>query len=176
MNDKPDRLAPRLPGLLRLSLRHLPVSFPAHLFTQTLNKLFAEQLKDGELDFMASTVIEVNVEDAGLQLRLCLRGERFSVAEAARKADLTIAGSLYDFLLLAGRREDPDTLFFNRRLKLSGNTELGLYVKNFLDSMDLSGGLQWLQQASFQASRLAERLSLFKGGRVAPQRKPGPVE
>ena len=50
--------------------------------------------------------------------------------------DLLIEGSAYDFLLLAIRREDPDTLFFNRRLRLGGNTELGLYLKNFLDALE----------------------------------------
>jgi predicted lipid carrier protein YhbT len=42
---------------------------------------------------------------------------------------------------LATRREDPDTLFFNRRLRLGGSTELGLYAKNFLDSLELEGRL-----------------------------------
>ena len=36
------------------------------------------------------------------------------------------------------RQEDPDTLFFNRRLKIEGDTELGLVVKNLLDSIDWS--------------------------------------
>jgi predicted lipid carrier protein YhbT len=39
-------------------------------------------------------------------------------------------------LLLATRKEDADTLFFRRQLKTSGDTELGLYVKNFLDGLE----------------------------------------
>jgi hypothetical protein len=31
---------------------------------------------------------------------------------------------------------NPDTLFFNRRLKLRGNTKLGLELKNFLDALE----------------------------------------
>ena len=31
---------------------------------------------------------------------------------------------------------DPDTLFFRRKLAIEGNTELGLTLKNFLDSQD----------------------------------------
>ena len=45
--------------------------------------------------------------------------------------------NLYDYLLLASRTEDADALFFNRRLHMQGNTELGLYVKNFLDGLDM---------------------------------------
>jgi O2-independent ubiquinone biosynthesis accessory factor UbiT len=37
---------------------------------------------------------------------------------------------------MAGRFEDPDTLFFQRRLVIEGDTELGLGVKNFLDGLD----------------------------------------
>ena len=40
------------------------------------------------------------------------------------------------FLLLASRQEDPDTLFFRRRLVIEGDTELGLAVKNLVDSLD----------------------------------------
>jgi predicted lipid carrier protein YhbT len=36
------------------------------------------------------------------------------------------------------REEDPDTLFFNRKLIIEGDTELGLIVKNLLDSVDWS--------------------------------------
>ncbi|MEF1307042.1 SCP2 sterol-binding domain-containing protein, partial [Vibrio owensii] len=36
-----------------------------------------------------------------------------------------------------GRKEDPDTLFFQRRLSIEGDTELGLEVKNLMDSVDL---------------------------------------
>lgn len=40
--------------------------------------------------------------------------------------------------MLARREEDPDTLFFSRRLTLEGDTELGLLVENTLDALDAS--------------------------------------
>jgi predicted lipid carrier protein YhbT len=39
-------------------------------------------------------------------------------------------------MLLLTRREDPDALFFSRRLVSEGDTELGLTVKNLLDALD----------------------------------------
>ena len=42
----------------------------------------------------------------------------------------------HDFALLAARKEDPDTLFFSRRLVMEGDTELGLLVKNTLDAIE----------------------------------------
>jgi len=34
------------------------------------------------------------------------------------------------------REEDPDTLFFKRKLQIEGDTELGLITKNLLDSVE----------------------------------------
>ena len=49
---------------------------------------------------------------------------------------MTFRASAYDFYLIARRIEDPDTLFFNRRLRIEGDTELGLVVKNSIDAID----------------------------------------
>lgn len=50
-------------------------------------------------------------------------------------ADVTVRAALRDYVALALRREDPDTLFFSRRLVIEGDTALGLAVKNALDSL-----------------------------------------
>ena len=50
-------------------------------------------------------------------------------------ADVTVRAGLRDYLALALRREDPDSLFFSRRLVIEGDTALGLVVKNALDSL-----------------------------------------
>ena len=44
--------------------------------------------------------------------------------------DLRISASTRDFIALALRQEDPDALFFDRRLLMEGDTDLGLVVKN----------------------------------------------
>ena len=51
------------------------------------------------------------------------------------RADVTIRASLHDYAALALRREDPDTLFFSRRLVIEGDTAVGLALKNALDSL-----------------------------------------
>jgi len=50
-------------------------------------------------------------------------------------ADVTIRAGLRDYLALALRREDADTLFFTRRLVIEGDTALGLIVRNAIDSL-----------------------------------------
>mgnify|MGYP002712135859 FL=1 len=104
---------------------------------KVLNKLFAPELADGELDFLNEKVMRVDVVDARLSFSITLRNGSLCAAGKNQPHDLSIEGSIYDFLLLATRREDADTLFFNRRLRLGGDTELGLYVKNFLDALEL---------------------------------------
>jgi len=51
--------------------------------------------------------------------------------------DLTVRAALYDFMSMASRQVDPDTLMFQRRLVMEGDTELGLALKNYLDAMDV---------------------------------------
>jgi predicted lipid carrier protein YhbT len=123
-----------------LPLGLIPGQVHNKLLVLALNQVFTPELKDGELDFLVHRVLRVEVTDTPLRFHLTLSGGRLHAA-SADKADLSISGSVYDFLLLATRREDADTLFFNRRLKLGGDTELGLYVKNFLDGLELEGRL-----------------------------------
>ncbi|MBE9561881.1 MAG: SCP2 sterol-binding domain-containing protein, partial [Proteobacteria bacterium] len=96
---------------------------------------FVDILQEGELDFLKKKILLIKIQDAGLEFRLTMVGDRLIVCNH-RSPDISIEGKLYDFLLLLTRREDPDTLFFNRRLRLGGSTELGLYLKNFLDSLE----------------------------------------
>jgi len=46
------------------------------------------------------------------------------------------ASNLAAYLQLLARQEDPDTLFFNRELEITGDTELGLLLKNMLDAVE----------------------------------------
>lgn len=80
----------------------------------------------------------------GKVLRLEVRGFAFApqftldfigLRPAFGKPDVTIRASLRDYLALALRREDPDSLFFTRRLVIEGDTELGLEIKNALDAL-----------------------------------------
>jgi len=131
--------SPTLPRLLTLPMGLIPPRLNSTVLAQILNRVFAPELKDGELDFLDGQVMRIGVDDARLTFRLTLADGRIRAAKTGE--DLTIDGNVYEFLLLATRREDPDTLFFNRRLRLGGSTELGLYAKNFLDSLELEGRL-----------------------------------
>lgn len=78
----------------------------------------------------------VHVRDTGLKLHFSLHPSGFR-AERKAPADVTFTATTADFARLALRLEDPDTLFFNRRLLIEGDTDLGLTVKNMLDAVEL---------------------------------------
>jgi predicted lipid carrier protein YhbT len=128
---------PVLPRPLVLPLAVIPARAHGAVLAATLNRLFAGALRRGELDFLRERVVCLRVRDAGLAFRLTLAGARLQHCQSCLAADLTIDGVLYDYLQMAAGREDPDTLFFNRRLRMTGDTELGLFLKNFLAASDL---------------------------------------
>ena len=104
----------------------------------TLNKIFKEDLKDGELDFLKDKIIRITIEDASIEYQFTLAENKIIACDNKQTPDLFLKGTVYNYLLLASRKEDTDTLFFSRRLHMQGDTELGLYVKNFLDGLDMS--------------------------------------
>ncbi|WP_295881866.1 SCP2 sterol-binding domain-containing protein [uncultured Thiohalocapsa sp.] len=149
--------APRLPSLLTLPLGLIPGRLNSAVLARILNRVFKPELGEGELDFLDHKVMRISVEDARLDYRLTLRQGRLEAAPPGARDDLSIEGNTFEFLLLATRREDPDTLFFNRRLRLGGDTELGLYAKNLLDSIELEGRVGPLLDVMNRATELLSR-------------------
>lgn len=121
---------------LTLPLRLFPGTLHSQILASILNQVMREAIASGELDFLQGRQVSIEIEDLGVSYRLGLENGRIRGYRDLRPADAIIAGNLYEFLLLAARREDADTLFFQRRLRMSGDTELGLYLKNFLDAFE----------------------------------------
>ena len=81
-------------------------------------------------------VVGIRVIDAGIDIKVRCAGGQFRPAATSTAADVTFSGTLMTFLRLLRRDEDPDTLFFNRKLMIEGNTALGLQIKNVLDAVE----------------------------------------
>lgn len=84
--------------------------------------------------------LALHVRDLGLKVHFTVRPDGFRAARPG-PAEATFTGDAADLARLALRLEDPDTLFFNRRLLIEGDTDLGLTVKNLLDGVDLEAAL-----------------------------------
>jgi predicted lipid carrier protein YhbT len=118
----------------------LPAYPGSLLFVTALNLALAKQLGDDVGDMLKGKRLRLCVTDARVAFDFAWQGGRFLARHATRPVevpDLTISASAHDFVLLAQRKEDPDTLFFSRRLAMEGDTELGLMVKNTIDAIEL---------------------------------------
>lgn len=127
---------PAPPAWLREVLARLPAYPPAFLTAVAANALIGTQLNGRALPAARGKVVTIEVRDLGLRIPLAIEEEGI-VACGGTRTDATITADAADFLALARREADPDTLFFNRRLVMQGDTELALLVKNTLDAVDL---------------------------------------
>jgi len=94
-------------------------------------------LPESELDALEDKLFRVRILDTGGEATYTYRNGLFRpVFRPEREPDLAFAANLSAYLQMLARQEDPDTLFFNRELEITGNTELGLIVKNMLDAIE----------------------------------------
>ena len=126
-----------LPKPLSVLLGCLPNYPGAWLFVTGLNEVWAQQLGSDVTGMLQGKKLRLRVTDAGWTLDFSWQSYRFVACHCHDTADLTISACAHDLSLLARRREDPDTLFFSRRLTMEGDTELGLLIKNTLDAIEL---------------------------------------
>lgn len=143
----------RLPGPVGKLLSRLPAYPGSILFVTGLNMVLKPQFPADTLAMLEGHPLRISVNDAGIEFDFICRNGSFSAARHSAPVALTIRASAHDFLLLMQRKEDPDTLFFSRRLSMEGDTELGLMVKNTLDAIDLSD----FRPISFIKQRLDKR-------------------
>lgn len=130
---------PRIPQPVAGLLQHLPRWPGSRLLASALNVVMVPHLPDDVGRRLEGRRLRLQVADARLEFDYTWRSGAFYPLTAGQSApDLTLRADAWDFYQLLQRSEDPDTLFFNRRLVIEGDTELGLMVKNTLDSLDLS--------------------------------------
>jgi predicted lipid carrier protein YhbT len=126
-----------LPKPLSTLFSFLP-QYPHSLaFTKAINLALGETLRSETLQPLHGKHICLRIKDAQIALHFTLNANGVSANRTGKTPDLSISANAYDFLQLALRKEDPDTLFFSRRLLMEGDTELGLLAKNTLDAMEL---------------------------------------
>lgn len=132
----PDFVRPIAKKAVGIPGRVIPYSAQKQVLSVVLNQAFREPLKHGELDFLEGAAVRIKVTDLCLDWLISVGSDRFTPIERELDDDVCISGESPDFILLATRQADPDTLFFQRRIRVEGDTELGLGVKNTMDSMD----------------------------------------
>ncbi len=133
-----------LPSIVRALASRLPAFPPAMACALALSLIVPRIVGEEAFATLDGKTFRIVVRDAGAGVAFRIRSARFAPLRADHAVDVTITASAADFLLLATRRADPDTLFFDRRLLIEGDTETGLMLKNILDAIELP---RWLNRA-----------------------------
>ena len=135
-----DKLRSRLvhfgPSLMSVPVKLAPFALKRQVLEQVLSWQFRQALAEGELEFLEGRWLSIHVRDIGLLWYTSVVDGRLVVSQQA-DADVSFSADASDLLMIAARKQDPDTLFFQRRLVIEGDTELGLYVKNLMDPIEL---------------------------------------
>ena len=135
-----DKLRSRLvhfgPSLMSVPVKLAPFALKRQVLEQVLSWQFRQALAEGELEFLEGRWLSIHVRDIGLLWYTSVVDGRLVVSQQA-DADVSFSADASDLLMIAARKQDPDTLFFQRRLVIEGDTELGLYVKNLMDAVEL---------------------------------------
>lgn len=121
-------------ALFALWLRAAPAPLHAQLFSLTVNHLLRGQPFAQRLAELSGKRFRLCVEDAGVAFTFEITPDGLTPSSSA--PDVTIRGPTRELIALALRAEDPDTLFFQRRLAVEGETQTGVHLKNLLDGWE----------------------------------------
>jgi len=100
-----------------------------------LNVVLRDVLNGPELDPARNKMVRVDIPDIGLGLSYRVHNSGVA-ASGDEVPDVTITADSDALWSLITGREDADMLFFSRRLVMTGDTELGLLIRNTLDAID----------------------------------------
>jgi len=137
------RMITIMPKILRPSLRLIPFKAQKALLLPALTSVFGEAIAEGDFEFLQGKWLKIVITDLAITWWLSFDENKLVMASSDEMAtnnineDVSFSATGDDLILIAGRKQDPDTLFFQRRLKIEGDTELGLEVKNLIDAIDI---------------------------------------
>ncbi|WP_151702353.1 ubiquinone anaerobic biosynthesis accessory factor UbiT [Nitrincola alkalilacustris] len=132
----PLKLLPTPRALSHQFNRHMPLMLKRKLLEPQFNLIFTEYLEAGDFELLEGRYISLKLRDIELELTFTLVNNQLRLVDQPGEA--TILGDMAAFMTLARKEEDADGLFFQRRIQVEGDTELGLGVKNLLDSIEWS--------------------------------------
>jgi O2-independent ubiquinone biosynthesis accessory factor UbiT len=156
--SSPRSLLPKLPLSLIRPVRYMPFGLQSLVLKKVLRKAFKSALEQGDIEFLKQRWLKIDITDAGIiWFFSCGPGNEILMHKNAQ-TDVCIRGNLNSFILLAAQKEDPDTLFFQRDLVIEGDTDLGLEIKNLMDSLDLD---DLPPELLFAVRSAAEYVSVF---------------
>ncbi len=158
----PENISPHVlrllppPRTLGHGLRFIPPDWQGRILTKLMNRMVLSALPPETLGFLEQRRLAIEVEDMGLRWVFMGAGPRLQPLPAGATAAATIRGKALDLLLLASQLEDADTIFFQRRLTMTGDTALGLETRNVLDQLPWERLTPGLRIALNRLARIAQ--------------------
>ena len=147
-------------------LRLLPDTVHSSIIARVCNHLMRGQGLEGRLLPLDGKSICIHVTDIPLSLNFTIRSGNLHRSYNDHW-DARISGKSAEFWLLASRAEDPDTLFFNRRLSIEGDTETSLYIKNLLDALEFDWQAHFAHVTGRQPPQAMVRLADLIQAKIA---------
>ena len=120
---------------MRAVVRRLPVQPPSFVAARLLDRLLLPRLTPEDREALAHRVVDIELADLGVRVRLRLGERGFAVAPAGESRALRVVASASALWRLVRGRDDADRLFFQRELAFEGDTEFGLRIKNLVDGI-----------------------------------------
>ncbi|MBI5047399.1 MAG: SCP2 sterol-binding domain-containing protein [Deltaproteobacteria bacterium] len=136
-NKIQEKILPLSSRLLPLAFRVMPLWIEAIGMGAVMgaivdsNKRFKERLKeiDGKLFLFEAS-------DLGKKFFLYIKdGDIKIIPHLAKEPDVVMRGETKILFGLLLGKEDPDTVFFSRKLEISGDTAAAIHFKNILNSL-----------------------------------------
>lgn len=127
----------------------MPFLLNAGLVEQLCNKAFSEQIEDGDFEFLEGRVLQIEILDAELRIGLSFEKQKIKCVHFDTntcQSDVTLSINTSDAISLIQQEVDPDTLFFQRKLKINGDTNLAHHVKNTIDTLEPDVIPQFIQR------------------------------
>ncbi len=103
----------------------------------TLNVFLRRKFPPELFERLAGREVSIVVKDPSFRVSFRVKDRHFVPIRPTDAPYLRFRASARYFAAIAAREADPDTLFFNRRLVVEGDTEVALLVKNTLDSLEV---------------------------------------
>jgi predicted lipid carrier protein YhbT len=134
-------------GLAVLPAQVVPYALRKPVLGAVLTEVLRMPLARGELDFLQGAALRIRVTDLSIHWLLTVDEGCIRLLDRERPDTVCIRGDSLSLLQLATRKADSDTLFFQRSIRIEGDTELGLALKNTLDAIEwseLPAVVRWL--------------------------------
>ena len=112
-----------------------------------LNLFLRKHLPDEIFEKLVGKEVAIEVKGTRVNASFRIHDRHFVPIRPTGSPHVRFRASAADFVRIAAREEDADTLYFNRRLVVEGDTEAALLVKNTLDALEFPRSRRLLARA-----------------------------